>query len=100
MTENDVTKSTSETPTVEMENINVPASLLDNSSRISEANITDNRVRRQWAKTKDSEMQRIVLNNLIVEATCQMESYGEVARNVETTPSSQFSVNFSNIVSN
>ena len=47
MTENDVTKSTSETPTVEMENINVPASLLDNSSRISEANITDNRVRRQ-----------------------------------------------------
>ena len=47
MTENDVTKSTSETPTVEMENINVPASPRDNSSRISEANITDNRVRRQ-----------------------------------------------------
>ena len=34
---NDVTKTTSETPT-EMENIDVPASLLDNLGRISEEN--------------------------------------------------------------
>ena len=63
---NDVTKSTSETPTVEMENIDVPASPLNNLSRISEENITDNCVRRQRAKTKYSEMQGIGLNNLIV----------------------------------
>ena len=70
MRKNDVTKSTSEIPTVEMENIDVPASPLDNLSRISEENITDNRVTRPRAKTKDSQMQGIGLNNLIVEATC------------------------------
>ena len=98
---NDVTKSTSETPTVEMENIDVPASPLNNLSRISEENITDNCVRRQRAKTKYSEMQGIGLNNLIVEATCRVErkSYAKVARNVKTTPSPKVSVNFSDIIS-
>ena len=72
-----------------MENIDVPASPLDNLGRISEEDITDNRVRRQRAKTKDTEMQEIGLNNSIVEATCRVErkSYAEVARNVKTTPS-------------
>ena len=70
MRKNDVTKSTLEIPTAEMENIDVPASPLDNLSRISEENITDNRVTRPRAKTKDSEMQGIGLNNSIVEATC------------------------------
>ena len=56
---NDVTKTISETPTVEMENIDVPASPLDSLGRISEENIADNCVRRQRAKTKDSEMQGI-----------------------------------------
>ena len=70
---NDVTKSTSKTPTVEMENIDVPASPQDNLSRISEVNITDNRVRRQRAKTKDSVMPGIRLNNSIVEATRRLE---------------------------
>ena len=32
---NDVTKTTLETPTVEMENIDAPASLLDNLGKIS-----------------------------------------------------------------
>ena len=98
---NDVTKSTSETPAVEMENTDVPASLLDNLGKISEENITDNRVRRQRTKTKYSEMQGIGLNNLIGEATCRVErkSYAEVARNDKTTPSSKVSVNFSDIVS-
>ena len=49
---NDVTKSTSETPTVEMENIDVPASPLKNLSRISEENITDNCVRKTKGKNK------------------------------------------------
>ena len=98
---NNVTKTTSETPTVEMENIDVPASPLDNLGRISEEDITDNRVRRQRAKTKDTEMQEIGLNNSIVEATCRVErkSYAEVARNVKTVPSPKVSVNFSDIVS-
>ena len=98
---NDVTKSTSETPTVEMENIDVPASLLDNFGRISEENITDNRVRRQRAKTKYSERQGVRLNNSIVEGTCRVErkSYVVVARNDKTTPSPKVSVNFSDIVS-
>ena len=56
---NGVTKTASETPTVEMENIDVPASLLDNLGRISEENITDNRVRRQREKTKYGEMKEI-----------------------------------------
>ena len=98
---NGVTKTASETPTVEMENIDVPASLLDNLGRISEENITDNRVRRQRAKTKYSELQGIGLNNLIVEATCRVErkSYAEVARNVKTTPWPKVSVNCLDIVS-
>ena len=80
---NDVTKSTSETPAVEMENTDVPASLLDNLGKISEENITDNRVRRQRTKTKYSEMQGNGLNNSIGEATCRVErkSYAEVAGN-------------------
>ena len=90
-----------ETPAVEMENIDVPASLLDNLGKISEENITDNRVRRQRTKTKYSEMQGIGLNNSIGEATCRVErkSYAEVARNDKTTPSPKVSVNFSDIVS-
>ena len=74
---------------------------LDNLNRISEENVTDNRVRRQRAKTKDIEMQGIGLNNSIVEATCRVErkSYAEVARNVKTAPSPKVSVNFSDIVS-
>ena len=98
---NDVTKSTSKTPTVEMENIDVPASPLDNLSRISEVNITDNRVRRQRAKTKDSVMPGIRLNNSIVEATRRLErkSYDEVARNVKTAPLPKINVTFSDIVS-
>ena len=93
---NDVTKTTSETPTVEMENIDVPASLLDNFGRISEENITDNRVRRQRAKTKYSEMQGVRLNNSIAEGTCRVErkSYVVVARNDKATPSPKVSVNF------
>ena len=63
---NDVTKTTSETPTVEMENIDAPASLLDNLGKISKENIIDNRVKRQRAKVKYSEMQGIGLNNSIV----------------------------------
>ena len=58
---NCVTKSILETPTVEIENIDVPASPLHYLSVISEQNITDNRVRRQKAKTKDSVMRRIEL---------------------------------------
>ena len=98
---NDVTKSTSKTPTVEMENVDVPASPLDNLSRISEVNITDNRVRRQRAKTKDSVMPGIRLNNSIVEATRRLErkSYDEVARNIKTTPLPKINVTFSDIVS-
>ena len=98
---NDINKTTSETPTVEMENIDVAASLLDNLGKISEENITDNRVRRQIAKTKYSEMQGIGLNNLIGEATCRVErkSYAEVARNDKTTPSPKVRLNFSDIVS-
>ena len=63
--------------------------------------IIDNRVRRQRAKTKYSEMQGIGLNNSIVEATCRVKrkSYAEVARNVKTTPSPKVSGNFSDIVS-
>ena len=84
-----------------MENIDVPASLPDNLSRIFEENITDNQVRRQRTKTKYSEVQGIGLNNSIVEATCRVErkSYAEVARNDKTTPSPKVSVNFSDIVS-
>ena len=52
---NDVTRTTSETPTVGMENIDVPTSLLDNLGKISEESITDDRVRRQRTKTKYSE---------------------------------------------
>ena len=90
-----------ETPAVEMENIDVPASLLDNLGKISEENITDNRVRRQRTKTKYSEMQVIGLNNLIGEVTSRVErkNYVEVARNDKTTPSPKVSVNFSDIVS-
>ena len=101
MRRNDVTKTTSETPTVEMENIDVAAPLLDNLGKISEENITDNRIRRQRTKTKYSEMQGIGLNNLIGEATCRVErkSYAEVARNDKTTTSPKVSVNFSDIVS-
>ena len=58
---NDVTKSISETPTVEMENTDLPASPLHNLNMISEENITDNRVRKQRAKTKDSVMPGIGL---------------------------------------
>ena len=84
-----------------MESIDLPASPRDNLGRVSEENITDNRVRRQRAKTKDSEMQGIRLNNSIVEATYRAErkSYAEVARNVKTTASPKVSVNFSGIVS-
>ena len=84
-----------------MENIDVPASLLDNLGKISEENITGNRVGRQRTKTKYSEMQGIGLNNSIGEATCRVErkSYAEVARNDKTTPSPKVSVNFSDIVS-
>ena len=94
-------KTTSETRTVEMENIDVPASLLDNLGKISEENITGNRVGRQRTKTKYSEMQGIWLNNSIGEATCRVErkSYAEVARNDKTTPSPKVSVNVSDIVS-
>ena len=89
-------------PIVEMEKTGVRASPLDNLSRISEENIRDNRVRRQRAKTKYSEMQGIGLNNSIDEATCRVErkSYAEVAGNVKTTPSHKVSINFSDIVSN
>ena len=87
---NNVTKRTSETPTVEMEDIDVPASPLENLSRTSEENMTDNPVRRQRVKTKDSVIPRIILrirlNNWIVEATCRVErkSYPEVEINVKT----------------
>ena len=47
---NDVTKTTSEAPTVEMESIDAPAPPLDNLGKIYEENITDNRVRRQRTK--------------------------------------------------
>ena len=98
---NCVTKNISETPTVEIENIDVPASPLHYLSVISEQNITDNRVRRQTAKTKDSVMPRIGLNNSLVEATRRVErkSHAEVERNIKTTPSTKVSVNFSDIVS-
>ena len=101
MRSNDFTKIRSETPTVDMENTDVPAPPLHNLSRMSEENITDNRVRRQRAKTKDSVMPGIGLNNSTVEATRSVErkSYAEVARNVKTTPSPKVSVNFSDIVS-
>ena len=94
-------KTTSETRTVEMENIDVPASLLDNLGKITEENITDNRVRRQRTKTKYSEMQVIGLNNSIGEVTSRVErkNYVEVARNDKTTPSPKVSVNFLDIVS-
>ena len=86
---NDITETTLETTTVEIRNTDVPASLLDNLGKISEENITDNRVRRQRTKTKYSEMQGIGLNNSIGEATCRVErkSYAEVTRNDKTTPS-------------
>ena len=42
-----------------MENIDVPVSLLDNLGKISEENITDNRVGRERTITKYSEMQGI-----------------------------------------
>ena len=44
---NDATKTRSETPTAEMEDIDAPAPLPDNLGKISEENSTDNRVRRQ-----------------------------------------------------
>ena len=98
---NDVTKTTSETPIVEIKNIDVAASLQDNLGKISEENITDNCVRRQRTKTKHSEMQGIGLNNSIGEAICRVKRkiYAEVARNDKTIPSSKVSVNFSDIVS-
>ena len=98
---NDAIKTTSETQTVEMENIDVPASFLDNLGKISEENITGNRVGRQRTKTKYSEMQGIGLSNSIGEATCRVErkSYAEVARNDKTTPSPKVSVNVPDIVS-
>ena len=61
--------------------ISVPP--LHNLSRISEENITDNRVRRQSAKAKDSVMPEIELNNSAVGATRRVEekkSYAEVAK--------------------
>ena len=84
-----------------MENINISASAVHNSSRISEENITDNCVRRRRVKTKDSVMPGIGLNNWIVEATRLVErkSYAEAPRNVKTTPSPKIRVNFSDIVS-
>ena len=101
MRSNDFTKIRSETPTVDMENTDVPAPPLHNLSRMSEENITDNCVRRQRAKTKDSVMPGIGLNNSTVEATRSVErkSNAEVVRNVKTTPSPKVSVNFSDIVS-
>ena len=56
---------------------------------ISEENIIDNRVRGQRAKTKDSAMPEIWLNNSIVEATLRvvMKSYADAAKNVKATPS-------------
>ena len=98
---NDVTKTTSETPTDEMEHIDVAASLLDNLGKISEENIIDNCVRRQRTKTKCSEMQGIGLNYSIGEATCRVErkSYAEVTRNDKITHSPKVSVNLSYIVS-
>ena len=91
MRSNDVTKSRSETPTVEMENIDLPASPLHNLSGISDENITDNRARRQRAKTKDNVMPGIGLNNSIVEATRRVgrKRYAEVARNVKANTFTQ-----------
>ena len=101
MRRNDFTKTTSETPTVEMENIDAPASLLDNLGKISEANNIDTRVRRQRIKANYSEMQGIGLYNSIGEATSRVErkSYAKVARNDKKTPSPKVSVNFTDIFS-
>ena len=46
-----------------MENIDLPTSPLYNLGRISEENITDDSVRRQREKSKDSVMPGIGLNN-------------------------------------
>ena len=70
---NDVIKSISEKPTVEMENIDVPTSSLHILNMISEENITDNRLRRQRVKTKDSVMPGSGLYNSIVEVTRLVE---------------------------
>ena len=95
MRRNDVIKSISETSTVEIENINVPGSPLHNWN-IFEKHITDNRVTRKSAKTKDSLMPETGLNNSIVETTSRVKkkSYVNVARNVKPTPSPKVSVNF------
>ena len=76
-----------------MENIDVPASPLHKS----EETITDNRVRRERTKTKNSVMPGIGLNNSIVEALRPVErkSYAEIARSVKP----KVSVNVSDIVS-
>ena len=80
--------------------ISVPP--LHNLSRISEENITDNRVRRQSAKAKDSVMPEIELNNSAVGATRRVEgkkSYAEVAKIAKTSLSPKVSANISDIVS-
>ena len=96
MRRNDVIKSISETSTVEIKNINVPGSPLHNWNMIFEKHITDNRVTRKSAKTKDSLMPEIRLNNSIVETTSRVKkkSYVHVARSVKPTPSPKVSVNF------
>lgn len=93
---NDVIKSIPETSTIEMENNSIA---IHNLNMISENNIADNFVRRQRAKTKDSLMSGIELNDSIVEATGRGErkSFEGVIINDETTLSS--SIMFSDVIS-
>lgn len=70
---NDVTKSIPETLTLEMGNIDAPVLPLHNQNMISKENITGNCVRRKRAKTKNSVMPGIGLNNSMKEATHRME---------------------------
>ena len=95
---NDVIKSIPETSTIEMENNSIA---IYNLNMISENNITDNFVRRQRAKTKDSLMSGIELNMSITEATRRVERkiFEGVIRNFKAILLSKISLIFSDIIS-
>ena len=96
MRRDSVIKSIQETPTAEMESNDVAIHDLNMTSK---KNITDNFVRRQTARAKDSLMSGIELNDSIVEATRRGErkSFEGVIINDETTLSS--SIMFSDVIS-
>ena len=98
MGRNDVIKSIPETSTIEMETNSIA---IHNLNMISEKNITDNFVRRQRAKTKDSLMSGIELNKSITEATRRVERkiFEGVIRNVKAILLSKISLIFSDIIS-